>query len=146
MPLHVELVSPEEAVWSGEASMVIGRTVGGGDIAWMTGHAPFLGALDTCVIRVQLIDNTIEKIAVKGGFIEVSNDSVKILSDQAEKPEHVDPDRARVDLQWAEEELRKLQAQGDGAGGAALAEAEEAVRWHKLRLDAAGHGAPAAGH
>ena len=50
--LHVELVSPERMLYSGEASMVDRRTVGGGDIAFLTGHAPFLGALEPGVVRV----------------------------------------------------------------------------------------------
>ena len=43
MTLHVELVSPEQVLYSGDASMVVARTSGGGDIAFLTGHAPFLG-------------------------------------------------------------------------------------------------------
>ena len=46
MTLHVELVSPERILWTGEAEMVSARTVGGGEIAFLTGHAPFVGALD----------------------------------------------------------------------------------------------------
>ena len=41
----VELVSPEQVLFSGEATMVITRTLGGGEIAFLPGHAPFLGAL-----------------------------------------------------------------------------------------------------
>ena len=41
----VELVSPEQVLFAGEATMVIARTLGGGDIAFLPGHAPFLGAL-----------------------------------------------------------------------------------------------------
>ena len=43
--MQVELVSPERILFSGEADMVICRTVDGGDIAFLAGHAPFLGAL-----------------------------------------------------------------------------------------------------
>ena len=43
--MQVELVSPERVLFSGEATMVILRTLGGGDIAFLPGHAPFLGAL-----------------------------------------------------------------------------------------------------
>ena len=45
MPMQVELVSPERVLYEDDADMVIARTVGGGDIAFLTGHAPFLGAL-----------------------------------------------------------------------------------------------------
>ena len=52
MTLHVELVSPEQVLYSGDASMVVARTAGGGDIAFLTGHAPFLGVLVPGVVRV----------------------------------------------------------------------------------------------
>src|SRR5437763_901662 len=44
MAMHVELVSPERILYSGDAEMVICRTIGGGDIAFLADHAPFLGA------------------------------------------------------------------------------------------------------
>jgi F-type H+-transporting ATPase subunit epsilon len=53
MTLQVELVSPERILYSGEADMVVCRTVGGGEVAFLTGHAPFLGALETGVVRVK---------------------------------------------------------------------------------------------
>jgi len=43
VPLQVELVSPERILYSGEADMVVCRTVSGGEIAFLTGHAPFVG-------------------------------------------------------------------------------------------------------
>ena len=43
MTLHVELVSPERVLWSGEASLVLARTPGGGDVAFLTGHSPVVG-------------------------------------------------------------------------------------------------------
>ena len=43
--MSVEVVSPEAVLYSGEATMVITRTLGGGEIAFQPGHAPFLGAL-----------------------------------------------------------------------------------------------------
>ena len=46
MALEVQLVSPERILYTGEATMVVCRTVGGGDIAFLTGHTSFIGALD----------------------------------------------------------------------------------------------------
>lgn len=132
MPLRVELVSPERSVWSGDVSAVIVRTLGGGDICFLPGHAPFLGALDTHVVTFKLDDGTEERCAVRGGFVEVSHDKVKILSDDAERPEHVDPDEARAARERAEEELKKVE------GDAATAHAAE-HKWQTTRLQAAGH-------
>jgi F-type H+-transporting ATPase subunit epsilon len=45
MTFQVELVSPEAISYSGEAEMVIARTLEGGDIAFQPGHVPFIGVL-----------------------------------------------------------------------------------------------------
>jgi len=128
MAMQVELVSPEAAVWSGEATQVLARTLGGGDIAFLSGHAPFLGALDTCVVVVTLADGKQEKMAVRGGFVEVSDNHVKILSDQAQLPQAYDPDQVRAALARAEEALRKAEDDADLASD---------VRWENVRLQAA---------
>ena len=83
MTLQVELVSPERILYSGEADIVIARTVGGGEIAFLTGHAPSVGALDIATLTIRSAKGD-EVVAVHGGFIEVSNDVVTILSDLAE--------------------------------------------------------------
>ena len=105
-PLTVEVVSPEELLYSGEATMVITRTLGGGEIAFQAGHAPFLGALADNHTRVFLVDGTVEDIAVHGGFVEVSSNKVSILSDTAELATQIDVERARVAKDRAETALR----------------------------------------
>ncbi|MDP9006463.1 MAG: F0F1 ATP synthase subunit epsilon, partial [Actinomycetota bacterium] len=52
MTLQVELVSPEEVLYSGEADMVIARTTDG-EIAFMTGHAPFIGSLGVGAVTIR---------------------------------------------------------------------------------------------
>ena len=94
MTLQVELVSPERILYSGEADMVVVRTVGAGEVAFLTGHAPFLGALETGVVRVKT--PTAEQVAaVHGGFVEVRDNRVIILSDVAELASDVDVPRAQ---------------------------------------------------
>ena len=97
MALQVELVSPERILFSGEAEMVIARTTGG-DIAFLTGHAPFVGVLGIGVVTIQLVGGGREKAAVHGGFVEVRDNRVIILSDVAELSEHIDVERAREAL------------------------------------------------
>ncbi len=82
--MKVEVVSPEKLLFSGEATMVITRTLGGGDIAFMAGHAPFLAALADCHTKIHLADGTVQHLNVHGGFVEVSKSKVSILSDGAE--------------------------------------------------------------
>ena len=81
--MKVEVVSPEKLLFSGEATMVITRTMSG-DIAFMAGHAPFLAALADCHTKIHLADGTVQHLMVHGGFVEVSKSKVSILSDGAE--------------------------------------------------------------
>ena len=128
MPLQVELVSPERTLYEGEATMVVARTVGGGDIAFMAGHAPFLGALAVWTARVIETDGTEVDVAIHGGFIEVSGDRVTILSDVAELAADIDGARAELARELAEQ---RLETEHD-------AEAEASLRRAHVRLELAG--------
>jgi F-type H+-transporting ATPase subunit epsilon len=127
MALQLELVSPERILWSGEADMVVART-SEGDIAFLTGHAPFIGALGIGAVSIRATDGTEERAAVHGGFVEVSGDRVTILSDVAELASDIDAARARRALEQAE---RRTGEQDD-------AEAEAALRRARLRVELAG--------
>ena len=104
--MTVEVVSPERLLFSGEATMVITRTQGGGEIAFLPGHAPFLGALSENHTRIFLVDGSTVDLAVHAGFVEVSNSKVSILSDVAELGPDIDVERARTALSRAEERMR----------------------------------------
>ncbi len=123
MTLQVELVSPERILLSTDAVEVIARTIGGGDIAFLTGHAPFIGALDTWPLEVRLTDGTSERVAVHGGFISVTNDQVKILSDLAELASQIDLTRAQAARDQAEAAVASADEDSVGDAEAALARA-----------------------
>src|SRR5262249_57315344 len=84
--VEVQLVSPEQVLYTGEAKMVVVRTLGGGDIAFEEHHAPFLGALAAWPARVKFEDGTQQWFAVHRGFVEVDHNRVIMLSDVAELP------------------------------------------------------------
>jgi len=105
--LQVELVSPEKVLFSGEATQVVTRTVGGGEIAFLPGHAAFLGALTECHTRITLAVGEVLDVAVHGGFVQVSANKVSILSDIAEMAIDIDRARALRAKEVAEEMLRK---------------------------------------
>jgi F-type H+-transporting ATPase subunit epsilon len=126
MSLNVELVSPERILWSGEAEMVVARTTDG-DIAFLTGHAPFIGALGIGAVVIEEPGGKQTKIAVHGGFVEVSHDRVTILSDVAELATDIDVARARNAKESAEAAFR---AEPNPENDAALRRAN-------LRLDLA---------
>jgi F-type H+-transporting ATPase subunit epsilon len=136
MTLHVEVVSPERILWTGDADMVVARTLGGGEIAFLTGHAPFVGALDIGRVKIHSAEGADEIVAVHGGFVEVSHDRVTILSDVAELASQIDVARAQAAADRAEAALR---AESD-------AEAEAALRRAQTRLAVAGGQAVAGAH
>lgn len=123
----VMVVSPEQVLYEGDAEMVVCRTIDG-DIAFLPGHAPFLGALGTAAVRVILPDHE-TTIAVHEGFVEVSADHVVVLSDVAELPDQIDTARAQRAKERAETALAADETDGEAA--AALARAN-------LRLEVAG--------
>jgi len=104
--LRVELVSPERVLFSGEATQVITRTLGGGEVAFLPGHAAFLGALTENHTRIYLADGRIQNVAVHLGFVEVGADHVTILSDAAELEEDIDVVAVRAAKVRLEEQLR----------------------------------------
>jgi F-type H+-transporting ATPase subunit epsilon len=131
--LNVALVSPERILYTGEAEMVICRT-SDGEIAFLNDHAPFVGALGIGAVRIKLPDGSEMAAAVHGGFVEVRDNRVSILSDVAELPEQIDVERARR----AKEEAERQLAQG-GLDADAEAEAIAALRRAEVRLQVAEH-------
>jgi F-type H+-transporting ATPase subunit epsilon len=122
--MTVQLVSPERLLFSGEATQVITRTLGGGEIAFLPGHAPFLGALTENHTRITLADGSVLDVAVHGGFVQVSGDTVSILSDVAELGEQIDRQRALNAKDQAEESLRR---EHDAEAVAALSRAHARI-------------------
>ena len=130
-PMAVEVVSPERVLFSGEATQVITRTLGGGEIAFLAGHAPFLGALTENHTRVFLADGGVLDIAVHGGFVQVSGNKVRILCDVAELADQIDANGPAAAKERAEEQIRHDDDAKALAGMAALRRAN-------ARLSAAG--------
>ncbi|WP_170323644.1 F0F1 ATP synthase subunit epsilon [Cryptosporangium phraense] len=84
--LHVEVVSVEEKIWSGEATILIARTVEG-ELAIMPGHTPLLGELvDPGEVLVRSADGE-HRWTVHGGFLSVSDTGVSVLAENVSTPE-----------------------------------------------------------
>jgi F-type H+-transporting ATPase subunit epsilon len=100
--LHVELVSVERLIWSGEATMVIARTTEG-DLGVLHGHTPLLGQLaDGGVVRVRREGGDELVVAVHGGFLSITEDGVSVLAELAELASEIDVSRAQAALQRAQ--------------------------------------------
>ncbi|MCH2426156.1 MAG: ATP synthase F1 subunit epsilon [Acidimicrobiales bacterium] len=126
MTFQIELVSPEAISYSGEAEMVVARTLEGGDIAFQPGHVPFIGVLAVWSVDVIRPDGDRDTIAVHQGFVQVAGTRVSILSDVSESSDGIDVERARVARAAAEAALAADKEDADAA--CALARAELRLR------------------
>jgi F-type H+-transporting ATPase subunit epsilon len=122
MTFQVELVSPEAISYSGEAEMIIARTLEGGDIAFQPGHVPFIGVLAVWSVDVVRPDGNRDTIAVHQGFVQVAGTRVSILSDVSEPSADIDVERARAAKGNAEAALATDRDDTESAGALARAE------------------------
>ena len=123
--LQVELVAADRTVWSGEASMVVARTLEG-DLGVLRGHAPLLSLLTDAVVEIEATEGGKIYAAVDGGFLSVAADRVSILSERATLGSEIDVAAERAELEAAQAE------EGDDA----LARARRA----EVRISAAERG------
>jgi F-type H+-transporting ATPase subunit epsilon len=117
----VQLVSPEQVLFDGEAEMVVCRPVEGA-IAFLNGHVPYLGALADDELRIILPGEGQETAAVHGGFVQMTGDHLIVLSDLAEMKEDIDVTRAENAKRRAAETLARDPENEDALGALARAE------------------------
>jgi F-type H+-transporting ATPase subunit epsilon len=131
MAFQVEFVSPERTLFSDEAVQVVARTRGGGEIAFLTGHEPFVGSLLPCEVRVTSTDGGIRRFAVRGGFVSVTGamdaTHITVLSDAAIAAENLDRAEVEIELAAAREAV--------GADGEDEY-ARDDLRWAEVRMTA----------
>jgi F-type H+-transporting ATPase subunit epsilon len=80
--LRVELVAADQAVWTGEAKMVIAKTVEG-EIGLLPGHEPMLAILGAGEVRITLEDGNVIKANAEDGFLSVENNVVAVVARNA---------------------------------------------------------------
>lgn len=80
--LHVVVISPEATVYEGEADSVV-VPAWDGELGILRGHAPLMALLGTGEIRITRGSGT-ERFHISGGFLQVVDDVVTVLSERAE--------------------------------------------------------------
>lgn len=114
--MNVEIVTPEKVLYSGEADMLIARGTEG-EVGIMEWHEPFLITLDYGEMRLYDGEKVAERFAIFGGFMEVRDNIVSVLSDDAESASDINKEVALVDYdKWRATEIDD----DDEAGQAAL--------------------------
>ena len=81
-PFRLDVVSPEATVWSGEATFVVARTTEG-EIGVLADHEPTLAALTTGAVTVEAGNEKVT-IGVHGGFLQILDNQVTLLTDRAQ--------------------------------------------------------------
>ena len=120
--IKINIVSSNEEIYSGEATMVF-ATGTLGELGIAPGHTPLLTGLAAGPVRVQNGSDE-ETFFCSGGFLEVQQDLVTVLSDTAERAESLDESEAIKAKEVAEQELANKDTSIDYAKASAqLAEA-----------------------
>ena len=80
--LNVSVVSPERTLFEGQAESVVAPAFDG-EVGILTHHAPMLTLLGTGKLRVRAAGSE-QQFTVAGGFLEVADDRVRVVTERAE--------------------------------------------------------------
>jgi F-type H+-transporting ATPase subunit epsilon len=101
--LKLEIVTPEKKVLDESVDSVTVPTASG-EAGILPNHAPLISALKPGILSYSN-KGTTERLAVSGGFVEVSANIVSVMTDTAETAAEIDADAARADREAAEKSL-----------------------------------------
>jgi F-type H+-transporting ATPase subunit epsilon len=111
MALHLEIVTPEQTIFSGAVGNVYLPGVNG-EMGILQGHAALVTALEPGELRYEK-DGQIVTLAVGSGFAEVTQERVNLLTDMALGEDEIDEAKAEEAMQRAQEELAKISHSAD---------------------------------
>ena len=122
--LHVDVVSAEASIYSGEAKFVAlpGEA---GELGILPRHTPLITRIRPGAVRIELADGSEELVFVAGGILEVQPGAVTVLADTAVRAHDLDEAAALEAMQRAEELMENRQ--GDFEYATASAELAEAM-------------------
>ncbi|WP_448254290.1 F0F1 ATP synthase subunit epsilon [Ottowia oryzae] len=112
--LHVDVVSAEESIFSGEATFVAlpGEA---GELGIYPRHTPLISRIKPGSVRITKPDGGEEFVFVAGGILEVQPNVVTVLSDTAIRGKDLDEEKANTARQAAEEALKNAKSEIDMA-------------------------------
>ncbi|MCE4554171.1 F0F1 ATP synthase subunit epsilon [Pelomonas cellulosilytica] len=112
--LHVDVVSAEEQIFSGEAKFVA-LPGEGGELGILPKHTPLITRIKPGAVRIERADGGEEFVFVAGGILEVQPDRVTVLADTAIRGKDLDEAKALEAKKLAEESLRNAKDKIDQA-------------------------------
>jgi len=110
--IHVDVVSAEESIFSGEARFVAvpGES---GELGIYPRHTPLITRVKAGSVRIQKVDGSEEFVFVAGGIIEVQPNCVTVLSDTAIRGKDLDEEKANEARALAQEALKNAKSEID---------------------------------
>ena len=110
--IHVDVVSVEESVYSGEARFVAlpGEV---GELGIYPRHTPLITRIKPGSVRIERPDGGEELIFVAGGILEVQPDRVTVLSDTAIRGKDLDEEKANEARLAAQEAIKNAASELD---------------------------------
>ena len=110
--IHVDVVSAEESIFSGEAKFVAlpGEA---GELGIYPRHTPLITRIKPGAVRIEKEDGTEEFVFVAGGLLEVQPNCVTVLSDTAIRGKDLDETKASEAKAAAEEALKNARSDID---------------------------------
>ena len=110
--IHVDVVSAEESIFSGEARFVAlpGEA---GELGIYPRHTPLITRVKAGSVRIEKADGTEEFVFVAGGILEVQPNRVTVLSDTAIRGKDLDEEKANEAKAAAEEALKNAKSEID---------------------------------
>ncbi|MGM7666180.1 F0F1 ATP synthase subunit epsilon [Microbacterium sp. A93] len=82
MALNVSLVSADAEIWTGQATLVVAKTVEG-EIGIMTGHEPILAILAEGQVRITQLDGTKVLANAQDGFLSMEGNQLTVVAGNA---------------------------------------------------------------
>lgn len=110
--IHVDVVSAEESIFSGEAKFVAlpGES---GELGILPKHMPLITRIKPGSVRIELANGEEEFVFVAGGILEVQPDRVTVLSDTAIRGRDLDEEKAETARKQAQEALSHAKSEID---------------------------------
>jgi F-type H+-transporting ATPase subunit epsilon len=135
--LLCEIVTPERILYTNEVEMVVAPTLEG-EVGILPLHAPMVAALKAGEVRAKYDTDKTEWFAISGGYLQVHEDKVVILADDAVASSQIDVERARQAKELAEQRLAELRAGGKAGESSDEADHIEAdMRWAEVQIQVA---------
>ncbi len=119
MTIHVDIVSAEAAIYSGQAELVVAPAEMG-EVGIAARHAPFLTRLKPGEVRVRVSASDVQPFYISGGMLEVQPHTVTVLADVAMPARDINEARALESKQKAEEMLADKTGRVDYAKAQAM--------------------------